>query len=66
MVKGKFSKKVSKYENDCSFIKQIFELRETNRNVREMYQLNFSIPNYNQVCFGKSSWKIFGPIYLKF
>ena len=47
-----------------SFIKQIFELRETNRNVCEMYQLNFSIPNYNQVSFGKRSWRIFGPIYL--
>ena len=30
-----------------SFVKQIFELRETNRNVRENYQLNLNIPNYN-------------------
>ena len=28
-----------------SFIKQIFELRETNINVREKYQLNLNIPN---------------------
>ena len=32
-----------------SFMKQIFELRETNRNVREKYRLNLNIPNYNQV-----------------
>ena len=36
-----------------SFMKQIFELRETNRNVREKYRLNLNIPNYNQVTFGK-------------
>ena len=32
-----------------SFMKQIFELRETNRNVREKCRLNSNIPNYNQV-----------------
>ena len=36
-----------------SFMKQIFELRETNRNVREKYQLNLNIPNYNQVTMVK-------------
>ena len=44
-----------------SFIKQIFELRETNRNVRDKYQLNLNIPNYNQVTFGKKCLRIFGP-----
>ena len=44
-----------------SFMKQIFELRETNRSVREKYQLNLNIPNYNQVTFGKKSLRIFGP-----
>ena len=44
-----------------SFMKQIFELRETNRNLREKYQLNLNIPNYNQVTFGKKSLRIFGP-----
>ena len=34
-----------------SFMKQTFELRETNRNVREKYRLNLNIPNYN-----KSLW----------
>ena len=43
-----------------SFMKQIFELRETTRNVREKYRLNLNIPNYNQVTFGKSL-RIFGP-----
>ena len=41
-----------------SFMKQIFELRETNRNVREKYRLNLNIPNYNQVTFGKKSLRI--------
>ena len=40
-------------------MKQIFELRETNRNVREKYRLNLSIPNYNQVRFGKKCLRIF-------
>ena len=44
-----------------SFMKQIFELRETNRNVREKYRLNLNIPNYNQVTFGEKSLRIFGP-----
>ena len=45
---------------DFAFI-QIFELRETNRNIREKYRLNLNIPNYNQVTFGKNSLRIFGP-----
>ena len=44
-----------------SLMKKIFELRETNRNVREKYRLNLNIPNYNQVTFGKKSLRIFGP-----
>ena len=44
-----------------SFMKQIFELRETNRNVPEKYRLNLNIPNYDHVTFGKKSLRIFGP-----
>ena len=44
-----------------SFMKQIFELRKTHRNVCEKYRLNLNIPNYNQVTFGKKSLRIFGP-----
>ena len=44
-----------------SFMKQIFELRETNRNVREKYRLILNIPNYDQVTFGKKGLRIFGP-----
>ena len=44
-----------------SFMKHIFELRETNRNAHEKYRLNLYIPNYNQVTFGKKSVRIFGP-----
>ena len=48
-----------------SFMKQIFELREANRSVREKYGLNLNIPNYNQVIAGKKSLRICGPkIYL--
>ena len=46
---------------NLSFKKQIFELRETNKNVREKYRLNLNIRNYNQVTFGKKSLRIFGP-----
>ena len=46
--------------NPC-FMKQIFELRGTKRNVREKYRLNLNIPNYNQVTFGKKSLRISGP-----
>ena len=46
---------------NSSFMKQIFELRETNRNVRKKYRLNLNIPNYNQVTLGKKSLRIFGP-----
>ena len=31
-----------------SFMKQIFELKETNRNVREKHRLDLNISNYNQ------------------
>ena len=40
-------------------MKQIFELTETNRSVREKYQLNLNIPNCNQVTFGKKNLRIF-------
>ena len=44
------------------FIKQIFELRETNRNVLGKYRLKLNIPNYNQAPFGKKkSLRMFGP-----
>ena len=43
------------------FMKQIFKLRETKKNVRGKYQLNLNIPNYNQVTLGKKSLRIFGP-----
>ena len=44
-----------------SFMKQIFELKEINRNVRKKYRLNLNIPNYNQVTFAKKSLTKFGP-----
>ena len=44
-----------------SFMKQIFKLIESNRNVCEKYWLNLNIPNYNQVTLSKKSSRIFGP-----
>ena len=44
-----------------SFMRQIFELSETNRNVREKYLLNLNISNYNQATFDKKSLRIFRP-----
>ena len=32
-----------------SFMKQIFQLRETNRTIRNQYKLNLSVPKVNQV-----------------
>ena len=43
------------------FMKQIFELRETNKSVREKYRLNLNIPNSSHVTFGKKCLRIFGP-----
>ena len=40
--------------------KQIFELTETNRKVREKYPLYLNIPNYYQITFGKKRFRIFG------
>ena len=45
---------------DSSFMKQIFELRETNRSAREEYRLNLNNSYNNQVTIGKKSLKIFG------
>ena len=44
-----------------SFMKQVFEVREINRNVREKYWLNLNILNYDQVTFGNKNLRIFGP-----
>ena len=35
-----------------SFMKQIFQLRETNRAVRNQYKLNLSVPKVNQASYG--------------
>ena len=50
-----------------SFMKQIFEFRETNRNVPEKYRPNLNISNYNQFTFSKTVWEYldrkFGTVY---
>ena len=44
-----------------SFMKQIFQLRETNRTVRNQYKLNLSVPKVNQVSYGGKSLRFYGP-----
>ena len=45
--------------NTC-FMQELFELRETNRNVRNKYKLNVNIPVVNQVNYGPKSLRSFG------
>ena len=44
-----------------SFMKQIFQLRETNRTVRNQYKLNLNVPKVNQVSYGEKSLRYYGP-----
>ena len=46
---------------NTSFMKQIFELRETNTSFHEKYRLDLNIPYYNLVTFGEKILRIFGP-----
>ena len=40
---------------------EIFELRKTNRAVRNQYKLNLEVPIINQVTFGAKSIRYLGP-----
>ena len=42
-------------------MKQIFQLRETNRTVRNQYKLNLNVPKVNQVSCGEKSLRYCGP-----
>ena len=44
-----------------SFMKEHFNLKETNRPVRKKYKMNLCLPKHNQVTFGNKSLRIFGP-----
>ena len=46
---------------NSNFKKEIFSLRQTDRPVREKYELNLDIPSYNQVTFGRKALTFFGP-----
>ena len=46
--------------NNPSFMKQVFQLRETNRTVRNQYKLNLSVPKVNQVSYGENL-RFYGP-----
>ena len=43
------------------FMKNVFEMKTNNRIVRGKYKLNLNIPRRNQVTFGTSSLKSYGP-----
>ena len=43
-----------------SFMKQIFQLRDTNRTVRNRYKLNLGVPKVNQVSYGEKSLRFYG------
>ena len=43
------------------FMNEIFELRKTNRAVRNQYKLNLEVPTINQVTFGIKSVRYLGP-----
>ena len=43
------------------FMENIFEMKTSNRIVREKYKLNLNIPRTNQVTFGTNSLKSYGP-----
>ena len=44
-----------------SFMKQIFQLRETNRTVQNQYKLNLSVPKVNEICYGEKRLIFYGP-----
>ena len=46
---------------NSSFMNQILKLRETNRTVRNQYELNLSVPKVSQVSYGAKSLRYYGP-----
>ena len=46
---------------NTSFMKQIFQLRETNRTVRNQRKLYLSVPKVNQVSYSEKSLRFYGP-----
>ena len=44
-----------------NFMRNLFKLQFTNRPVREKYQMNIIIPEFNQVYYGESSFRAFSP-----
>ena len=45
----------------CNTVKQIFQLRKTNRTARNQYKLNLSVPKVSQVSYGEKRLKYYGP-----
>ena len=45
----------------CNTVKQIFQLRKTNRTARNQSKLNLSVPKVSQVSYGEKRLKYYGP-----
>ena len=58
-----FRIEISKMMNNTNpaFMNEIFELRKTNRAIRNQYQLNQEVPIINQVTFGAKSIRYLVP-----
>ena len=46
---------------NSSFMKQFFQVRETNRTVRNQYKLNVCVAKVNQDNYGEKSLRFYGP-----
>ena len=53
MVICKHGGEQTKVNINPSFMKQIFQLRETNRTVRNQYKVNLNVPKVNQDSYGE-------------
>ena len=63
LIDSSFCTEIFKTLNNINlaFVNEIFELKKTNRAVRNQYKLNLEVPIINQVTFGAKSIRYLGP-----
>ena len=63
LIDSSFCTEILKTLNNINlaFVNEIFELKKTNRAVRNQYKLNLEVPIINQVTFGAKSIRYLGP-----
>ena len=63
LIDSSFCTEIFKTLNNINlaFVNEIFELRKTNRAVRNQYKLNLEVPIINQVTFGAKSIRYLRP-----